>query len=170
MASSLKQLRKELAKQARPCVYVVPSLLGKKALAPWASNLCGLPMCLAARARASSPCPPARAQNTSRSTPASANTGHATGRQWRGILTDTIKTTKVIYSGVVPDLFREGQGAVAEGTMQADGTFLADSVLAKHDEKYMPKELASSLKAKGVKLGLKKAYTDGTVAVDMEVP
>ena len=69
------------------------------------------------------------------------------------VLTDTIKTTKVNYSGAVPDLFREGQGAVAEGVMQADGTFLADSVLAKHDEKYMPKELASSLKAKGVKLG-----------------
>ena len=69
------------------------------------------------------------------------------------VLTDTIKTTKVIYSGAVPDLFREGQGAVAEGTMQLDGTFLADSVLAKHDENYMPKELASSLKAKGVKLG-----------------
>ena len=69
------------------------------------------------------------------------------------VLTDTIKTTKVNYSGAVPDLFREGQGAVAEGVMQTDGTFLADSVLAKHDEKYMPKELASSLKAKGVKLG-----------------
>lgn len=70
------------------------------------------------------------------------------------VLTDTIKTTKVIYNGgAMPDLFREGQGAVAEGTMQADGIFMADSVLAKHDEKYMPKELASSLKAKGVKLG-----------------
>ena len=69
------------------------------------------------------------------------------------VLTDTIKTTKVVYSGAIPDLFGEGQGAVAEGTMLADGTFLADSVLAKHDENYMPKELASSLKAKGVKLG-----------------
>ena len=69
------------------------------------------------------------------------------------VLTDTIKTMKVVFSGAVPDLFREGQGAVAEGTMQSDGTFLADSVLAKHDENYMPKELAESLKAKGVKLG-----------------
>ncbi|MDE2445749.1 MAG: cytochrome c maturation protein CcmE [Alphaproteobacteria bacterium] len=69
------------------------------------------------------------------------------------VLTDTIKTMKVRYTGAVPDLFREGQGAVAEGVVQPDGTFLADSVLAKHDEKYMPKELASSLKAKGVKLG-----------------
>ena len=69
------------------------------------------------------------------------------------VLTDTIKTLKVVYSGAVPDLFREGQGAVAEGTMQSDGTFLADSVLAKHYENYMPKELAESLKAKGVKLG-----------------
>ena len=69
------------------------------------------------------------------------------------VLTDTIKTTKVVYNGAVPDLFREGQGAVAEGTMQPDGIFIADSVLAKHDEKYMPKELTSSLKAKGVILG-----------------
>jgi cytochrome c-type biogenesis protein CcmE len=69
------------------------------------------------------------------------------------VLTDTIKTMKVFYNDAVPDLFREGQGAVAEGSVQPDGTFLADSVLAKHDENYMPKELASSLKAKGVKLG-----------------
>ena len=66
------------------------------------------------------------------------------------VLTDTIKTTKVNYNGAVPDLFREGQGAVAEGVMQPDGTFLADSVLAKHDEKYMPKEVIDALKAQGV--------------------
>jgi cytochrome c-type biogenesis protein CcmE len=69
------------------------------------------------------------------------------------VLSDTIKTTKVVYNGAMPDIFNEGQGAVAEGIMQADGTFIADSVLAKHDEKYMPKELTASLKAKGVKLG-----------------
>jgi cytochrome c-type biogenesis protein CcmE len=69
------------------------------------------------------------------------------------VVTDTIKSLQVSYDGVVPDLFREGQGVVAEGVIQADGTFIADTVLAKHDENYMPKELADSLKAKGVKLG-----------------
>jgi cytochrome c-type biogenesis protein CcmE len=53
----------------------------------------------------------------------------------------------------LPDLFREGQGVVAEGVLDATGVFVADTVLAKHDENYMPKELADSLKAKGVKLG-----------------
>ena len=52
--------------------------------------------------------------------------------------------------GILPDLFREGQGVIAEGTMRADGVFVADSVLAKHDETYMPKEVADSLKEKGV--------------------
>ena len=70
------------------------------------------------------------------------------------IVTDTIKSLKVSYNGTVPDLFREGQGVVAEGTLAGDGGgFTADTVLAKHDETYMPKELADSLKAKGVKLG-----------------
>ena len=50
----------------------------------------------------------------------------------------------------MPDLFREGQGVVAEGTLAADGTFIADTVLAKHDENYMPKEVADKLKEKGV--------------------
>ena len=71
----------------------------------------------------------------------------------RFIVTDTIKTLKVAYNGQLPDLFREGQGVVAEGKVSADGTFVADTVLAKHDENYMPKELADSLKAKGVHLG-----------------
>ena len=57
---------------------------------------------------------------------------------------------EVVYDGLLPDLFREGQGVVTEGTFGADGTFVADSVLAKHDENYMPKEVADSLKAQGV--------------------
>jgi cytochrome c-type biogenesis protein CcmE len=65
-------------------------------------------------------------------------------------VTDTIKNLKVSYKGQLPDLFREEQGVVAEGVLQADGTFLADTVLAKHDEKYMPKDVADKLKEKGV--------------------
>jgi cytochrome c-type biogenesis protein CcmE len=66
------------------------------------------------------------------------------------VVTDTIKTVKVSYTGILPDLFREEQGVVAEGVMTADGSFVADTVLAKHDENYMPKEVADSLKEKGV--------------------
>ena len=69
------------------------------------------------------------------------------------IVTDTLKSIPVIYEGVLPDLFKEGQGVVAEGKLTAEGTFVADSVLAKHDEKYMPPEVAKALEAKGVKLG-----------------
>ncbi len=69
------------------------------------------------------------------------------------VVTDTIKALPVTYNGLLPDLFREGQGVVAEGKLDANGMFTADTVLAKHDENYMPKELADSLKAKGVKLG-----------------
>lgn len=68
-------------------------------------------------------------------------------------VTDTLQTVTVSYDGILPDLFREGQGVVTEGKMQPDGTFVADTVLAKHDENYMPRELANSLKEKGVKLG-----------------
>jgi cytochrome c-type biogenesis protein CcmE len=68
-------------------------------------------------------------------------------------VTDTIKTVTVTYDGILPDLFREGQGVVTEGKLQTDGNFVADTVLAKHDENYMPRELANSLKEKGVKLG-----------------
>ena len=66
------------------------------------------------------------------------------------VITDTIKNIQVTYNGQLPDLFREGQGVVAEGSIDAGGTFKADTVLAKHDENYMPKELADSLKEKGV--------------------
>ncbi len=66
------------------------------------------------------------------------------------VVTDTIKTLPVSYTGQLPDLFREGQGVVAEGKLDAGGTFLADTVLAKHDENYMPKDLTDKLKEKGV--------------------
>ena len=68
-------------------------------------------------------------------------------------VTDTIKTVTVTYDGILPDLFREGQGVVTEGKLQTNGSFVADTVLAKHDENYMPRDLANSLKEKGVKLG-----------------
>jgi cytochrome c-type biogenesis protein CcmE len=65
-------------------------------------------------------------------------------------VTDTKASVKVIYQGILPDLFREGQGVVTEGVMQADGSFRADTVLAKHDETYMPREVADALKKQGV--------------------
>ena len=65
------------------------------------------------------------------------------------VVTDMTSTMKVNYKGLLPDLFKEGLGVVAEGAMAADGTFKADSVLAKHDEKYMPKEIVDKLKAQG---------------------
>jgi cytochrome c-type biogenesis protein CcmE len=68
----------------------------------------------------------------------------------RFAVTDTAKSVVVSYEGILPDLFREGQGVVAEGALAADGTVTADSVLAKHDERYMPKEVVDALKAQGV--------------------
>ena len=65
------------------------------------------------------------------------------------VVTDKRATLPVTYTGVLPDLFREGQGVVAEGMLNADGVFHADSVLAKHDEKYMPPEVAEKLKKQG---------------------
>jgi cytochrome c-type biogenesis protein CcmE len=69
------------------------------------------------------------------------------------VVTDTLKEIPVTYEGVLPDLFREGQGVVAEGKLTSQGRFVADTVLAKHDETYMPPEVAKALEAKGVKLG-----------------
>ena len=68
-------------------------------------------------------------------------------------VTDTIKDMPVTFTGVLPDLFREGQGVVAEGVLDGQGGFKADSVLAKHDENYMPRNVEQALEAKGVKLG-----------------
>jgi cytochrome c-type biogenesis protein CcmE len=61
-------------------------------------------------------------------------------------LTDFQNTIRVSYTGVLPDLFREGQGIIARGKMTPEGTFVAEEVLAKHDENYMPPEVADSLK------------------------
>ncbi len=64
-------------------------------------------------------------------------------------VTDLNKSVEVAYTGILPDLFREGQGVVAEGRIGTDGRFTATEVLAKHDENYMPKEVADALKASG---------------------
>ena len=91
----------------------------------------------------------------------------ATGSVKRGegakvdfVVTDTLETVPVTYKGVLPDLFREGQGVVTEGTLTADGVFVADTVLAKHDETYMPPEVAKALKERGVKLGKGAVHPD----------
>ncbi|MDD9907732.1 MAG: cytochrome c maturation protein CcmE [Rhodospirillaceae bacterium] len=65
------------------------------------------------------------------------------------VITDTNKTISVRYAGLLPDLFREGQGVVTQGTLGSDGIFVASEVLAKHDENYMPKEVADALKKSG---------------------
>jgi cytochrome c-type biogenesis protein CcmE len=64
------------------------------------------------------------------------------------VVTDFKHDVKVTYSGVVPDLFRENQGVVAHGRLQDDGVFVADEILAKHDENYMPPEVARAIKDK----------------------
>ena len=64
-------------------------------------------------------------------------------------VTDGKNGIPVNYQGVLPDLFREGQGVVAEGVLDAGGTFKADAILAKHDETYMPREVADALKRSG---------------------
>lgn len=65
-------------------------------------------------------------------------------------ITDTAEQVTVRYRGILPDLFREGQGVVTEGKLEAGRIFRADTVLAKHDENYMPPEVASALKEKGL--------------------
>jgi len=67
----------------------------------------------------------------------------------RFMVTDTAKAIPVTYTGILPDLFREGKGVVAQGRIGADGTFHATEVLAKHDENYMPPEAAEALKKAG---------------------
>ena len=64
----------------------------------------------------------------------------------RFVVTDTAKTVPVTYTGMLPDLFSEGKGVVAQGKLGPDGVFVADQVLAKHDENYMPPEAAEALK------------------------
>lgn len=71
------------------------------------------------------------------------------GLQVQFIVTDTLQDIPVRYTGILPDLFREGQGVVAQGKLQSSGVFTAEQVLAKHDEKYMPPEAAAALEAAG---------------------
>ena len=71
-------------------------------------------------------------------------------------VTDTAEVVPVRFRGLLPDLFREGQGVVAEGNIGSDGTFIATEVLAKHDETYMPKEVAEALKEAGQWQGNRK--------------
>jgi cytochrome c-type biogenesis protein CcmE len=61
------------------------------------------------------------------------------------VVTDTAKVIPVVYTGILPDLFKEGKGVVAQGKLSSDGIFRADEVLAKHDENYMPPEAAAAL-------------------------
>jgi cytochrome c-type biogenesis protein CcmE len=69
----------------------------------------------------------------------------ADGLTTRFVVTDTARTMPVTYTGILPDLFKEGKGVVAEGRLGADGLFAATQVLAKHDENYMPPEAASAI-------------------------
>jgi cytochrome c-type biogenesis protein CcmE len=69
--------------------------------------------------------------------------------QVRFVVTDGKNDVAVRYQGIVPDLFREGQGVVAEGKLEPNGSLAADSVLAKHDERYMPREVVDALKKSG---------------------
>lgn len=62
------------------------------------------------------------------------------------MVTDNVKSVPVVYKGLLPDLFREGQGVVAQGRLTQDGVFMASEVLAKHDENYMPPEVAEAMK------------------------
>jgi cytochrome c-type biogenesis protein CcmE len=77
------------------------------------------------------------------------------GLENRFAVTDGANSLQVTYRGVLPDLFREKQGVVAEGILDASGVFRADTVLAKHDENYMPREVVDGLKKQGVWQGSK---------------
>lgn len=72
------------------------------------------------------------------------------GLTYKFDITDGAETVSVVYKGPLPDLFREGQGVVVEGTVTSANLFTATEVLAKHDENYMPKEVVDSLKERGV--------------------
>ena len=72
------------------------------------------------------------------------------GRQAAFTVTDGAADVKVVHSGILPDLFREGQGVVIDGALTPAGTFRADTVLAKHDENYVPAEVAEALERQGV--------------------
>jgi cytochrome c-type biogenesis protein CcmE len=78
-----------------------------------------------------------------------AGTWTRSGEDTRFVVTDGKTDLSAHFTGILPDLFREGQGVVVEGAMTGDGTFAATNVLAKHDENYMPKEVVDALKANG---------------------
>jgi cytochrome c-type biogenesis protein CcmE len=75
---------------------------------------------------------------------------HLEGKSVKFQVTDGKADVPVSYTGLLPDLFKEGQGVVAEGALDPAGVFKADSILAKHDERYMPREVADALKKQGV--------------------
>jgi cytochrome c-type biogenesis protein CcmE len=95
------------------------------------------------------PQPPGRAFRLGGLVEEGSVTHEADGATTRFRVTDLKRTLSVVYRGVLPDLFREGQGVVVEGSLAPDGSFAASSVLAKHDEKYMPPEVAAALKKNG---------------------
>ncbi|UDL94922.1 cytochrome c maturation protein CcmE [Lichenihabitans sp. PAMC28606] len=86
------------------------------------------------------------------------------------MVTDLKRDVKVSYTGLLPDLFREGQGVVAEGVLDAAGSFRADTILAKHDATYMPKDVADSLKRQGVWRGDQKAASASSGEVAKAIP
>ena len=75
-------------------------------------------------------------------------------------VTDNARAIPVIYQGILPDLFKEGKGVVAQGALGADGTFVASQVLAKHDENYMPPEAAEALRKAGHPVGVPDQFVD----------
>jgi cytochrome c-type biogenesis protein CcmE len=75
-------------------------------------------------------------------------------------VTDNAQTISVAYTGILPDLFKEGRGVVAQGAIEADGRFRASNVLAKHDENYMPPEAAEALKRAGQPIGAPQQFVD----------
>jgi len=77
---------------------------------------------------------------------------HSGTLDMRFVITDYYHDVSVDYTGIVPDLFREGQGVLVKGRFQADQVFLATQILTKHDENYMPKEVYDSLKKQGIEL------------------
>lgn len=83
------------------------------------------------------------------------------GLQVRFSVTDNAASVPVVYTGTLPDLFRERQGVVTEGTMRADGTFEAREVLAKHDETYLPREVVEALQRSGEWRGPAPSGPDG---------
>jgi len=75
-------------------------------------------------------------------------------------VTDNARTVPVVYQGILPDLFKEGKGVVAQGALGPDGIFVASQVLAKHDENYMPPEAAEALRKAGHPVGVPEQFVD----------